>query len=194
MGNSNFRFVNGAVLNIDENNITLSLSSDKNIIETKMLDTISYNLYFENRISPGGLYQRMFWIPLTATLFLNWKFSLMIYVYLAILVVIFVFDTMLELNLCRSIVNRYFSNNYYHVEISSKTGKNINFYVSVDELNKIKNVEKSLIDLKKHLADNTVKTEVINYYDDLKKLNDLLNSGIITQQEFDLKKTQILGI
>lgn len=193
-----FNFNSDIQLLINDENITLIHEGGKNKINPENLDRISYNLYWENRISPGGLYARLFWIPLTATIFMNWKLSIIVYSYLAILIVIFVFDAMLELNICRSFVNKYFSNNYYCVEIASKTGNNIQFYTSVDELKKIKEVEKCLTDLKKRINDKTMKDtekpEVLYYHDDLKKLGELLKSGLVTQEEFDLKKKQILGL
>ena len=39
-----------------------------------------------------------------------------------------------------------------------------------------------------------VKVENSNNIDDLKKIKDLLDSGIITQEEFDAKKKQLLGL
>lgn len=195
---NNFKFISGLKLLINAEKIILTQNGSKNIIESKNYDKLSYELYWENRISPGGFYARLFWIPLIATIFMNWKLSLIVYSYLAILVVIFVFDAMLELNICRSFVNKYFSNNYYYLEIASKTGNNIHFYTSVDELEKIKEVEKCLTDLKKRINDKKMmdaeKPEVLNYHDDLKKLGELLKSGLVTQEEFDLKKKQILGL
>jgi hypothetical protein len=193
-----FKFDSGYELLINEEKILLTQNRSKKIIESLNYDRLSYERYWENRISPGGLYARLFWIPLLATLFMNWKLSLIVYIYLGVLVVVFVFDTMLELNICRSIVNSYFSNNYYYVEIASKTSNNIQFYVSLDELSKLKEVEKYLSDLKKRLIDKNLnkveKIETLNYHEDLKKLGELLNSGLITQVEFNLKKKQILGI
>jgi hypothetical protein len=193
-----FNFNSDLQLLVNDENITLIHEQGKNKISSENLDKISYELHWENKISPGGLYFRLFWIPLLATLFMNWKLSLIVYVYLGILVVIFTFDSMLELNICRSIVNRFFSNIYYYVEIACKTSNNIQFYVSPDELNKVMEVEKYLNDLKKRLLVKNIakseKSETLNYHEDLKKLGELFNSGLITQIEFDLKKKQILGL
>ena len=41
---------------------------------------------------------------------------------------------------------------------------------------------------------HTLKVENGNNIEDLKKLKDLLDSGIITQEEFDAKKKQLLGV
>lgn len=43
-------------------------------------------------------------------------------------------------------------------------------------------------------AVQTVKVESTNNIEDLKKLKDLLDSGVITQEEFDAKKKQLLGL
>lgn len=201
----NFKFGTGVELEVGENTITLNTSSNKRSLESDMFDTFSYNLYFENRISPGGLYFRIlvfsfisiffiFFLSLTTIII----YTIIIGIFNAILTIVFAFDAMLELNFFRRITNQYFSNNYYLVEISSKTGNNIQFYTLVDEINKIKEVEKCLTELKKRInnkkINNAEKPEVLNYHDDLKKLGELLKSGLVTQEEFDLKKKQILGL
>ena len=43
-------------------------------------------------------------------------------------------------------------------------------------------------------AVQTVKVESTSNIEDLKKLKDLLDSGVITQEEFDAKKKQLLGL
>lgn len=200
-----FKFENGAELKVDENIIAYNLGFSKNSIEANTFDSISYNLYFENRISPGGLYFRILFFSFISIFFIFFLslstiiiYTVIIGILNAILTIVFACDAMLELNFFRNITNQYFSDNYYHVEIGSKTNNTIKLFTLVDELNKIKEVEKCLIDLKKHLnskiVKDTIKPEALNYHDDLKKLNDLLLSGIITQDEFDLKKKQILGI
>jgi hypothetical protein len=199
------KFENGAELKVDDNTIAYNIGSNKSSIEADMFDAISYNLYFENRISPGGLYFRILFfsfISIFLIFFLSLSaiiiYTVIIGILNAILTIVFGLDALLELNFFRNITNQYFSDNYYHVEIASKTGNNIKFFTSIDELNKIKEVEKCLTDLKKHIngkiVKETIKPEALNYHDDLKKLNDLLLSGIINQDEFDLKKKQILGI
>lgn len=202
-----FKFENDAELKIDENTIAYKIGGNKSSIEANMFDTISYNLHFENRISPAGLYFRILFfsfISIFLVFFLSLStiiiYTIIVVILNAILIIVFTLDAMLELNIFRRITNQYYSDNYYHVQIGSKTSNNLDFYVFYNTLNltKIKEIEKFLADLKKYFenktAKETIKPEVINYHEDLKKLNDLLNSGIITQQEFDLKKKQILGI
>jgi len=193
-----FNFNSDLQLIINEENITLIHEKGKNKISSENFDKISYELYWENKISPAGLFFRIIVISFVLLLITPWKFNIFILIVDILLFLILFFDSFLELDIYSSIVNRFFSNNYYYVEISSKTSNNIKFYVLPDELNKIIEVEKYLNDLKNRLIvkyfNENEKYKTLNYHEELKKLGELLNSGLITQVEFDLKKKQILGL
>jgi len=199
-----FNFISGLELKIDDEYITLVNNVHKSKLETKMYDSFSYNIYKESRISPAGLFFRTLFfsfISIFLIMFLSLEVVLIYSIIIAILnglfVILFTLDAFLELNIFRNITNTYFSDSYYKIIIGSKSSNNINFFVSTDELEKIKEVEKFLNDSKKNIKDNVlkdnVKPPVVNFHEDLIKLGELLNSGLITQSEFDLMKKQILG-
>ena len=59
----------------------------------------------------------------------------------------------------------------------------------------IASVEKLIIEKKTELSkNNSEKTSFTTNADEIKKFKDLLDSGIITQEEFDEKKKQLLGL
>ena len=55
-------------------------------------------------------------------------------------------------------------------------------------------INKLLIERQKNAAGNKHHEEATSTPDELKKYKDLLDSGIITQEEFDAKKKQLLGL
>jgi hypothetical protein len=74
-------------------------------------------------------------------------------------------------------------------------GNNLQFLVRQDEQSKIPKFETFIIE-KIYSVENITKTETNEKgnLDDLERLAELLKKGIVTQDEFDLKKKQILGL
>lgn len=120
------------------------------------------------------------------------------------IMVTWMFDAFLETNLYNNFIKNRLSYKGYAVTIGNKSGNNILFLALEDELKKVKDLEAKINELKKHIQlqvpqqperpvtqTNSVSTS--NSLDDLKKLGELYQSGILTKEEFDQKKTEILN-
>ena len=105
-----------------------------------------------------------------------------------------VIDSFLELGITNNIINNFFSNKGYHVTIGSKSGNNIEIIALIEDLELIKELETNIYELKKSVVKNDAPIMQSSNLDELKKLSELLNSGIITQTEFEQKKKQLLEL
>ena len=74
------------------------------------------------------------------------------------------------------------------ITVETSSGK-INFWLLVNR----EEVYQAISDLTKKRQESSVEQQN-NNIDDLKKLKDLLDNGVITQEEFDAKKKQLLGL
>lgn len=74
------------------------------------------------------------------------------------------------------------------ITVATSSGK-INFWLLVNR----EEVYQAISDLTKKRQESSVEQQN-NNIDDLKKLKDLLDNGVITQEEFDAKKKQLLGL
>ena len=110
-----------------------------------------------------------------------------------------VFSVFMEISFLDKLIEKYFSDHRILSVIGNKSGKNIQFYALNEEISKVKAVNEEILSRKKTANE---KVELIqndrilqnDFHSDLKKLNELLLDCVITQEEFDLKKKQILGI
>ena len=66
--------------------------------------------------------------------------------------------------------------------------------VSNDKMQEVANFVKGKIDELKRSTSHVQATVALSCADELKKFKELLDSGIITQEEFDAKKKQLLGL
>jgi hypothetical protein len=135
---------------------------------------------------------------------------------------VFVIDALFELNIFARVIRSYFSNNVYFVKIGNKSGNNLEFYVPLTEKNKLSNLEKQISELKNYISKkrqpqsaiidnskNGVKDDLngdlsqnqspnkiykneMSDLDKLQQLGELYKNGILTEEEFKLKKKQIL--
>lgn len=110
-----------------------------------------------------------------------------------------VFSTFMEISFLNRFIEKYFSDNRILAVIGNKSGQNIKFYALNEELSKVKSVNEEIAVRKTKANENiNIKLNNINsqlrndFHSNLKKLNELLIDNIITQEEFDLKKKQIL--
>ncbi len=79
------------------------------------------------------------------------------------------------------------------IAVSTSSGKITCFYI--DNREKVYEELNTLINKRQSTPSNmTVVKQDISNADELKKYKDLLDSGIITQEEFDQKKKQLLGL
>ena len=80
--------------------------------------------------------------------------------------------------------------------IGNKSGNNIELIAQLDDLELIKELEQKIYELKKSATkqNNPIIQSQSSNLDELKKLGELLNAGIIGQDEFDKKKKQLLEL
>lgn len=216
-----FNFDSGVVVTLNTETVTAVASNGRTTIESKHLDNFHYIEHIEARISSFALVARTFGIGIVlifisgdqlkalifqASLFNNltlWAGLLCIIIGFIALFIEMI-DLFMQLGLYKRLIAKLFSTRGYAVSIGNKSGNNINFFAGEDEISLIKSLEKKTIELKKHLETNQPQQVVVtpvaehqtkvsdNVLDDLKKLGDLFQSGILTQQEFDQKKTELL--
>lgn len=80
------------------------------------------------------------------------------------------------------------------ISVSSNSG-NISFYLISNRDKAHKVLSNLIIDRQRMTNETSVRQDVLqSTADELKKYKDLLDSGVITQEEFDQKKKQLLGL
>ncbi len=121
---------------------------------------------------------------------------------------VFVFDAFLETGLYEKFILRFFADRGYAVTIGNKSGNNASLFAMESDLPKLKKLETAISDLK-HFLENkqplpqqsivtptpeqNIKPSSTTQLDDLKKLGDLYQSGILTKEEFEKKKVELLN-
>jgi len=101
-----------------------------------------------------------------------------------------------------SMIEKYFSDYKYQITIGNKNGNTIIINAQINDVNKNKILllQNNIEQIKTMVYNESLKQKIEvsepshDYIKQLNSLNDLLKSGILTQQEFDLKKRQILGV
>jgi len=208
-----FNFSSGVTIEFIKDKIIASATNYSNTINFKNLDNFRYNDYQENRITTVGLLSRALAISFFLMIFnkvlsfqnpntsdILFYSGLLLFVLTFISFFIFMLDVFLEFRFFDSIILKFFSNKGYLVIIGNNSGNNIEFYATLDDLKLINELESKVFEIKKNSedglnsADKIVSINKENYLLELEKLNELLQSGIINQEDFDLKKKQILGI
>lgn len=121
---------------------------------------------------------------------------------------VFFFDAFLETGLYEKFILRFFSDRGYAVTIGNKSGNNASLFVMESDLPKLKKLETAISDLKHYLEnkqaqpqstivtptpEQNIKPSSTSQLDDLKKLGELFQSGILTQEEFNKKKAELLN-
>ena len=104
-------------------------------------------------------------------------------------------DGLLGLNVVKSILLAIFGVDAVRVVVQNiYGGNNLHFFVLRDEKKKIPKFEDYKLE-KIHKVENIRNIDsTANNIDDIEKLANLRDKGIISQEEFDLKKRKILGI
>lgn len=202
-----FNFKTGVTVQTTNNKVTVTAQNANQTIQATDLDNFSYREHTEQRISFVGVLARMFVVGLVLLIVnkvLFGKFHMenqAIFLGCALMGIAFVLflitviDSQLELGITDNIVNNYFSNRGYYVTIGNKSGNNIELITELDEINLIKELESKIYELRKSTVKNNNPVQVqSSNLDELKKLAELLNAGIITQTEFDQKKKQLLEL
>lgn len=101
------------------------------------------------------------------------------------------FSAAMQTSFLSRFINTYFSDHRILAIIGNKSGNNIEFYALDKEVSIINEVEQEILNRKKIVIDSTLEND---FYSDVKKIKKLLDEGIITKEEFDLKKKLILGL
>lgn len=152
----------------------------------------------------------------------SWGLFGVLFVVNVIVFFVFFVDALFQLNIFETVIRSYFSNNMYFVKIGNKSGNNLEFYVPLTEKNKLSNLEKQISELKNYIskkrqpqspiidiAKNGVKDNLnealsqnqspnkiykneMSDLDKLQQLGELYKNGILTEEEFKLKKKEIL--
>jgi len=202
-----FDFNSGVTIETNKDKVTATANNYNNSIQTADLDNFSYVDHTEQRMTFVGVLARMFVIGLLIVILskvLFGKFQMesqAIFIGCAIMGLAFVFflvmviDLFLELGITNNIINNFFSNKGYHVTIGNKSGNNIEIVALIEDLELIKELETKIYELKKSaIKKDAPVIQSSSNLDELKKLSELLNSGIITQTEFEQKKKQLLEL
>lgn len=209
-----FSFDTGVVVTFLNDSLNVKSSNYNSSINYKNLDNYTYKNVSIPRITPFGLATRTLlygWISAFALIipvkdewgalfftanpfdiFLAWL-SIIIFCgsfFISGLIFLgYVFTAAIETSFLSRLINNYFSDHGILITIGNKSGNNIEFYALDNEVSKIKEVEKEILNRRKSTKANKSQNE---FYSDIKKLKKLLEKGIITEKEFDLKKKQIL--
>ena len=205
-----FHFDTEVTVSFTDQTVTAKDKAGSTSIDSQNLDSFAYSEFWEGRVSPAGLWFRLLTVSVIIVIlgeivFGGW--SIASWVIFGVLIVVnflyfflFFFDSMLDMNIIRWIIKKFFSNHLYAVSIGNKSGNNIDFYAFLDEHSKVKEVENQLTMLKKFVEiknDNKLNSTTSNSnkstnLDELKKLGELFKSGIISEEEFNTKKKELL--
>lgn len=201
-----FNFKSGVTVETNKDKVTATAPNYNKSIQSTDLDNFSYMEHTEQRTSFVGVLARLFVVGLLLVILnkvLFSKFQLesqaifMGCTFMGIAFILFlitVIDSQLELGFTNGIVNNYFSNKGYYVTIGNRSGNNIELITQLDDLELIKELESKIYELKKSAIKNDAPVQQSSNLDELKKLGDLLNAGVIDQAEFDQKKKQLLEL
>ena len=206
MESKSFKFETGVTISIGTKEITAKDKSGEDKMDSVNLDSFTFEQFAEPRISPSGLSSIPLVLGLLIVVFGGGDGTP--FFYLGILILIFgivalvftVIEAMLEGNISRQLIAKFYAHKGYAITIGNKSGNNIQFVADLNELSKIKEVEKQLDELKQHLfkvesakpQQTTVIQNESSNLDELKKLGELLEAKVITQEEFDQKKKELL--
>lgn len=203
-----FNFKSGVTVETNKNKVTATAPNYNKTIQCSDLDNFSYVDHSQQRITFWGLLARIFTVGLLLLIFskaIFQKLNLetqatylgMFLMGLSFLgLILFVIDITLELGIADNIINQFFSNKSYYGTIGNKSANNIEFYAHLEDLELVKELEAKIYELKKSAIkeDNPIAQTQSSNLDELKKLGELFNAGIIDQTEFDQKKKQLLEL
>jgi hypothetical protein len=214
--NNKFSFNTGVVVTFLNDSLNVTASNYNSSISYNNLDNYTYKNVSLRRITPFGLATRtlffgwisafiiaipvknewgaLFFTASSFDIFLAWLSITIFAGSFLISALIFwgyVFSVAMETSFLSRFINSYFSDHRILAIIGNKTGNNIQFYATYSEVTKIKEVENEISNRKNSAEDNTSQND---FYSDIKKLKELLDEGVLTKEEFDLKKKLILEL
>jgi len=204
MKTKTFRFQTGVSITVGAEQITARDESGADKMDSKHVDSLSYEEFVQPRIPPAGLATIPFVLGFFILIISGGDGTPLFYLgatLLGLSVVGFIFvalDALLFTGVARKLIASVWAHKGYAIEVGNKQGNNISFFALDNELERIKQVSKMIDELKVHLSqlEEQKVTPVIqqssSYLDELKKLGELLNTKVITQSEFDIKKAELL--
>lgn len=200
-------FAPDTIITFEESKMTFRGQGVNNYINNENLDTVSYISVSQRRIGFIALWFRLsLYVALLGVVMIVVEgllfdtaesvvamltTGLVVGGIAPLLLFLMVVDLMIGTNVTNSILDKYYSLNAFKVTIGNKSGNNIDFHVALDE-------ESGLIALRECIerikANTGVQSNTSSDLDGLRKLDSLLKDGILTREEFDLKKKQLLGL
>lgn len=103
-------------------------------------------------------------------------------------------DGMLGLNFVNAILFNLIGKEYTKVTIQNTSGKDIEFYILPEEKTKARSIDKLRIEKQEVVNSSITQSNNSDSISDIEKLYFLKEKGIITPEEFEKKKSKILGI
>jgi len=105
------------------------------------------------------------------------------------------FDGLMGINIVESVLTIIFGVDAYRIVVQDVFGgNNFIFLISANEVSKVPKFEDYKLEKRHKIENADITHNNKNSYDDIEKLANLRDKGIISQTEFDQKKRQILGI
>lgn len=218
------RFKSGLTITFQAEDIIINTSNYNSSINYINLVNFTYSNVYLPRLTQIGLATRILvfgWltaililIPVqdewgaiffeasTKDIFLAWlsiSIGLCSFLIFTLILLGLVFSALMEISFLNRFIEKYFSDYRILAVIGNKSGKDIKFYTLIEELSKVDTLNEEIIYRKKTALENQELLVNNNYikndfHSNLKKLNELLLDNIITQEEFNLKKKQILDL
>lgn len=200
-----YQFETELTVEVTKEKIIVQDDAGSSSVDSYNLNNLTYQEYWETRISPAGLGMRFHGISIAIIIILEtvvgaWtEITLSVTLFLIIMnVAIFLFamvDMFLELRIIDNIVMKYFSDHVYLVSIGNSNGNNVEFYAQLTEKDKILSLENQVNELKllSQQANKSESPSNQTNLDELKKLGELYKLGILTEQEFNDKKQELLN-
>lgn len=200
--NHNFDFNTGVRINLNNGIITANSEDGYySSFDIKNFDNISYEQTAISKLTGWAIYAR-FTLLIAVIFSIGYNkqnvfltgLGLFLFIVFSIL---FLLESYFESNLIFSFLSNYFSKKGYRVSIGNKSGNNIDFFTDLDELHKIKKLEKKISELN-NLIKNTLNVKgsqkAPSHFDELRTLAELHKDGIISEDEYKKKKSEILNL
>jgi hypothetical protein len=206
METSLFKFKTGVNLSIGTNVISASDEVGEDKIDAKNIDSFNYEEFAIPKVSiwaPSSIlvvfgFLLLFAFGDSGSAALWMGLTLVVIGFL--LFIVTAIDAAMEMNLVLKILTSVWSEKGYAVTIGNMSGNNILFYTELSELPTIKSVGETVEELKVYLSSQNAAIQsqqpnvVTSSLDELPKLAKFRDDGVITEEEFNLKKKQLLGL
>lgn len=197
---SKYIFETGVSFSISDKGISISADGRNVNLNISDVGSFSYSEHTESKLTPSTLLFRFIGVSVGLVILSefvfggwsgpSWIFAIIVGVINVIVFFLFMLDSFLGLKLFASFIKKQFSDEGYVAIIGNKGGEDVKFVANLDELDKIKSLEKEINDVKTRISNNANST---NNLDELKKLGELKQMGVITEEEFNIKKSKLLN-